>query len=319
MNIFDLLIVQPIFNLLLFIYNFVGDFGIAIIILTIIIRFCLLPMVRKQLRQTKLMREIQPELQRIKKQAKGDKMVESQQMMALYKEKGIKPMSSMLVLIVQLPIFMAVFWVIRNWDYYLDSFTYPFLQNFMNIPNIIAEHATPMLFGVVDLSQWPMHDGVIEWALVALALLAAGLQFFQTRQTTPTGDKKKKKKLKEYFAEAAAGKEVDQQEMTANMTRNMMYFFPILTFFIAMNLPGAVVLYYAVQAGVAVIQQHFILNRDKEDLEKIADEPVSKKRAKKAVEAEIVKRPAKEVKKVENKNKSSKSNGATVVRRIKAK
>jgi YidC/Oxa1 family membrane protein insertase len=314
MNIFDLLIVQPIFNLLLFIYNFVGDFGVAIIILTIIIRFLLLPMVRKQLRQTKLMREIQPELKRIKKQANGDRMVESQLMMALYKEKGIKPMSSILVLIVQLPIFMAVFWVIRNWDHYLDNFTYPILQGLMNIPQIIAEHTTPMLFGVVDLSQWPMHDGVIEWSLIALALLAAGLQFFQTRQVTPTGEKTKKKKLKEYFAEAAAGKEVDQQEMTANMTKNMMYFFPIMTFFIAMNLPGAVVLYYAVQAGVAVAQQHFILNRDRADLEKLADEP-SQKRAARAVEAEIVTRPAREV---VNKNKS-KSGGATVVRRIKAK
>jgi len=316
MNIFDLLIVQPIFNLLIFIYNFVGDFGIAIICLTIIIRFILLPLVRRQLRQTKLMREIQPELKRIKKQAKGDKMVESQMMMALYKEKGIKPMSSILVLIVQLPIFIAVFGVIRNWEFYLDNFTYPFLQNFMNIPNIIAEHATPMLFGVVDLSKWPMHDGVIEWALIALAVIAAALQFYQTRQTTPTVDKKNKKKFKEYMADAAAGKEVDQQEMTANMTKNMMYLFPIMTFFIAMSLPGAVVLYFAVQAGVAVIQQHFILNRDKEDLEKLADEKTND-RVKKATEAEIVKRPAKEI---VNKNKSkSKPGGTTVVRRIKAK
>ncbi|MDR3125569.1 MAG: YidC/Oxa1 family membrane protein insertase [Candidatus Nomurabacteria bacterium] len=314
MNIFDLLIVQPIFNLLLFIYNFVGDFGVAIIILTIIIRFLLLPMVRKQLRQTKLMRQIQPELKRIKKQANGDRMQESQLMMALYKEKGIKPMSSLMVLIVQLPIFMAVFWVIRNWDNYLDNFTYPFLQGFMNIPNIVAEHTTPLLFGVVDLSRWPLHDGVIEWALIVLALLAAGLQFFQTRQITPTGEKSKRKKLKEYFAEAAAGKEVDQSEMTANMTKNMMYFFPIMTFFIAINLPGAVVLYYAVQAGVAVVQQHFILNRDREELEKIADQP-SQKRLKNATEAEIITRPAREV---VNKNKA-KSGGATVVRRIKAK
>jgi membrane protein insertase, YidC/Oxa1 family, C-terminal domain len=314
MNIFDLLIVQPIFNLLLFIYNFVGDFGVAIILLTIAIRFLLLPMVKKQLHQTKLMREIQPELKRIKKQAKGDKMMESQMMMALYKEKGVKMSSSFLVLIVQLPVFMAVFGVIRNWDHYLESFTYPFLQNFMNIPNFIANPTTPKLFGLVDLSQWPIHDGVIEWALIFLALLAAGLQFYQTRQVTPTEDKTKKKKFKEYFAEAAAGKEVDQSEMTASMTKNMMYFFPIMTFFVAMSLPGAVVLYYAVQAGVAVFQQHFILNHNKKDLEKLANEP-NKKRAKNAVEAEIVKRPAREV----VKKSKSKSGGATVVRRIKAK
>jgi YidC/Oxa1 family membrane protein insertase len=315
MNIFDLIIVQPIFNLLLFIFNFVGDFGVAIIILTIIIRFLLLPLVRKQLRQTKLMRAIQPELKRIKKQAAGDRMVESQMMMALYKEKGIKPMSSLLVLIIQLPIFMAVFFVIRNWAHYLENYTYPFLDHFMNIPNLIANPHTPKLFGLVDLSQMPMHDGGIEWALVILALLAAGFQFFQTRQTTamnkPDGPKKK---LKDYFKDAAAGKEVDQSEMTANMTKNMMYFFPILTFVIAMNLPGAVVLYYAVQAGVAVVQQHFILKRDETELEAIADEP-GKNRAKKAIEAEIVTKPKKEV----IKKTKAKSGGTTVVRRIKAK
>jgi YidC/Oxa1 family membrane protein insertase len=268
-------------------------------------------MVKKQLHQTKMMRSIQPELKKIKKQAKGDKMVESQLMMALYKEKGIKPMSSILVLIIQLPIFMAVFFVIRNWNTYLDSYTYPFLNQFMNIPNMIAEHATPMLFGLVDLSQWPIHDGQPVWALIGIAVLAAGLQFYQTRQVTPTADGDKKKKFSEYFKEAAAGKEVDQSEMTAQMTKSMMYFFPIMTFFIAMNLPGAVVLYYAVQAGVAVVQQHFILNRDVEEMEEIADEP-NKKRVKNAVEAEIVTKPKKEV-------PTQKVAGATVVRRIKAK
>ncbi|MDR1196693.1 MAG: YidC/Oxa1 family membrane protein insertase [Candidatus Nomurabacteria bacterium] len=312
MNIFDLLIVQPVFNLLLFIYNFVGDFGVAIIILTIVIRFILLPMVRKQLHQTKLMRKIQPELKRIKKQAAGDKMVESQMMMALYKEKGIKPMSSILVLLVQLPIFMAVFFVIRNWAHYLENFTYPFLQGFMNIPDLIANPQTPMLFGVIDLSQWPISDGQIVWPLLILALIAAGLQFFQTRQTTPDSGGEKKK-MRDYFKDAAAGKEVDQSEMTANMTRNMMYFFPIMTFVIAVNLPGAVVLYYAVQAGVAVLQQHFILRRDVDEMESLADQP--SKRVKKAREAEIVVKPKREV---VNKG-AKKSGGTTVVRRIKAK
>jgi YidC/Oxa1 family membrane protein insertase len=313
MNIFDLIIVQPIFNLLLFIYNFVGDFGIAIIILTIIIRFLLLPLVRKQLRQTKLMRAIQPELKRIKKQAAGNKMMESQLMMALYKEKGIKPMSSILTLLIQLPIFMAVFFVIRNWTHYLENFTYPFLDHFMNIPNLIADPQTPMLFGLVDLSKLPTHDGLIEWPLIILALLAAGFQFFQSRQTMPTTTGKKKK-MKEYFKDAAAGKEVDQTEMTANMTKNMMYLFPILTFVIAMNLPGAVVLYYAVQAGVAVVQQHLILRKDQDELEALADQPNSK-RAKNAVEAEIITKPKKAM---ASKNKTQ-AGGATVVRRIKAK
>jgi YidC/Oxa1 family membrane protein insertase len=259
------------------------------------------------MRQTKAMRAVQPELKRIKKQAKGDRMVESQMTMALYKENGIKPMSSILTLLIQLPIFMAVFFVIRNWDYYLDNFTYEWLNQFMNIPQMIAEHAAPYLFGVVDLSHYMNLDDLSGFCLIGLGLMAAGLQFWQTRQTQPTTTSGEKKKMRDYFKDAAAGKEVDQSEMTAQMTRSMMYFFPIMTFVITMNLPGAVVLYYAVQAGVAVIQQHFILKRYKDDdLKKTTDKPSMVQRAQDARPAEIVKK------------NSRKQGGNTTVRRIKA-
>jgi len=309
MNIFDLIVVQPIFNLLLFIYNFVGDFGVAIIILTIIIRFALFPLVKKQMRQTKAMRAVQPEIKAIKKRTKGDRMAESQATMALYKKHGIKPMSSILTLLIQLPIFMAVFFVIRNWDHYLNNFTYEFLNGFMNIPTMIAEHAKPYLFGVVDLSQWPMGEDGLQWALVALAVFAAGLQFFQTRQLQPTKtDKKDKKKFREYMKDAAAGKDIDQSEMTQSMTSGMMYFMPIMMFVIAMNLPGAVVLYYATQAAVAVGQQYFLLKSGKEP------EPTAKESAQKSTATRVKNaRPAEIVK-----NNSKKQGGTTVVRRIKA-
>ena len=91
MNIFDRLLTQPIFNLLALIYNFVADFGVAIIIMTILVRLLLWPLVKKQLHQTKLMRAIQPELKQIKKKTKGNRMLESQMMMELYRERGIKP------------------------------------------------------------------------------------------------------------------------------------------------------------------------------------------------------------------------------------
>lgn len=312
MNIFDLIVVQPIFNLLLFIFNFVGDFGVAIIVLTIIIRFALLPLVKKQMRQTKAMREIQPELKSIKRRAKGDRMIESQMTMALYKEKGIKPMSSILTLIIQLPIFMAVFFVIRNWDYYLDNFTYVFMNQFMNIPSIIESHAAPYLFGVIDLSQWPMGESGLQWPLVIMALIAAGLQFLQTRQTqaqTSSNKNGEKKKMSDYFKEAAEGKEVDQNEMTAQMTQSMMYFFPIMTFVIAMNLPGAVVLYYATQAAVAVVQQHFLLKDSKKESETPSSNSANKTTAKRLQDA----KPAEIIKK-----NSKKQGGTTVVRRVKA-
>ena len=89
MNLFDLLITQPIFNLLLTIYNFVGDFGISIIVFTVIVKFLMWPITKGQLHQTKVMRKIQPELKKIKRNAKGNKQVESLQMMELYKKNNI--------------------------------------------------------------------------------------------------------------------------------------------------------------------------------------------------------------------------------------
>ncbi len=93
MDIFNILVVQPIFNALLLIYAFIGDFGLSIILFTILVRLALWPLIKKQLHQTKLMRKVQPDLKKIKARTKGNKQLEAQLMMELYREKGIKPFS----------------------------------------------------------------------------------------------------------------------------------------------------------------------------------------------------------------------------------
>jgi YidC/Oxa1 family membrane protein insertase len=95
-NIFELVVVQPIFNLLMGLYALVPgrDFGVAIIIFTIIVRFALYPLTRSMLHQSKAMRKLQPELARIKKQTKGNKQAESVAMMELYKKHGVSPFRS---------------------------------------------------------------------------------------------------------------------------------------------------------------------------------------------------------------------------------
>src|SRR5690349_20320686 len=115
MNFFDIILVQPIFNILVVIYGLVPgqDFGVALILFTIIVRLLMWPLVKKQLRQTKVMRELQPELAKIKARAKGNRQLESQLMLELYKEKGVNPFSSIGTLLLQLPIFIALFAVVR--------------------------------------------------------------------------------------------------------------------------------------------------------------------------------------------------------------
>lgn len=321
MSLFDRILTQPILNLLAFIYNFIGDFGLSIVIVTILIRFLLWPLVEKQLHQSKAMREIQPELKRIKKKANGNRMLESTMMMELYREKNIKPFSSMLVMLIQLPILIAFYRVIQilaGGAYNATNgtnaaeFIYPFLEHFGRIPELIGgQHL--MLFGVIDMAK----TAGAYWPSMIIAVLAGLLQFYQSKQIMPdTGDSKK---LRDMFKDASKGKEVDQSDMMAATSRNMIYFMPIMTVMIALALPGAVVLYYATTSLIAIIQQHFILSKSSEEMDTLTDSKSESKaktdaREKNAHEAVVVRKKVKP-----NKTKTEASSGKTVVRRIKAK
>ena len=102
-------IVQPIINLLVLIYALIPghNFGLAVIIFTIIVRLLMWPLVKKQLHHTKAMRDLQPEVKKVKLAAKGDRQKESKLLMELYKERQINPVASIGILIVQLPILIG--------------------------------------------------------------------------------------------------------------------------------------------------------------------------------------------------------------------
>lgn len=299
MNIFDLLIVQPIFNLLALIYGLLpgSDFGIALIIFTILVRLAMWPLIKKQLHQTKVQREIQPELKRIKQQAKGNKQLEGQMMLELYREKGINPFSSIGTLFLQLPIFIALFSVIRiitEHPEQIQAYTYGFIERLGPIQAIVSspDHSfNESLLGVVNLSQTAIHEGTIYWPIMLLAVAAAVLQYIQTRQIMPRPTEKKR--LRDLMAESANGKDVDQAEVSAIMTQRMNMFFPALTFMIMVYLPGAIALYTVVGSVVAIIQQRIILGQDVSEMEQLAGSTSSKQQKAKertdaAVEAEIV-------------------------------
>ena len=305
MNIFDLLIVQPIFNLLLGLYSFIGDFGVALIVFTIIVRFALLPLVKKQLHQVRKMRKLQPQLAIIKKNAKGNRQVESMQMMDLYKKHGVSPFRSIGILLIQLPIFIALYQVILIFTSQrerIEQFTYGFMQSFEPVKELVKnpELFNETLFGVIDLTSTAFNSNGVDFFLVLLAILAAVTQYIMSKQTMP--QEPSKKRLRDILAEAADGKQADQSEMNAVVMGKMMKFLPFLMLVIMLSLPGALALYYVASNVVAVIQQHFILKKDVEEMEEIASEPVkapgkkatAKARAKLATEANVTKIKAKD-------------------------
>ena len=115
-NILITIFVQPILNLLFLIYGLIPghDFGIAVIILTAIIRFALWPLTAKQLHGQKKMQALAPEIAKLKKQAAGDKQKESQLLMELYKEKEISPFSACLPALLQFPFLIALYFVFQK-------------------------------------------------------------------------------------------------------------------------------------------------------------------------------------------------------------
>src|ERR1700728_1954683 len=113
---FTTIIVQPIFNLLVLVYAILPghNFGLALIIFTVVIRILLWPLVRKQLHQTKVMRKLQPQMKEVKKAAKGNKQKESQLLMELYKEQGVNPLGTLPTLVVQFIVLIGLYSGLRK-------------------------------------------------------------------------------------------------------------------------------------------------------------------------------------------------------------
>lgn len=320
MNIFDVLIVQPIFNLLIALYAIVpgGDFGISVILFTILLRFALYPLVKKQLHQVKAMRRLQPELERIKAKTKKNKQAQAMQMMELYKKHGVSPFRSIGILLIQLPIFIALYHVIQIFTMHRDKveqFTYGFLEQIPAVQEIIKhpEQFNEKLLGVVDLTKHAFYQNNVDIFLVLLAIVAAVTQYIMSKQTMPQVENKKR--LRDILSEASDGKEADQSEINNLVMAKMIKVLPFFMLFIMLSLPGALALYYAVSNIVAVIQQHYILKQDEHELEEIASHPdkkptgkkaTAKARSKQASEATVTKIVASDSKPAKKKSKKTK-------------
>ena len=276
MNIFELLIVQPIFNLLLGLYSLIpgGDFGVSVILFTIIVRIALYPFLKKQLHQTTMMKKLQPELKKIKTRTKGNRQAEGAAMMELYKQHGVSPFRSIGILIIQLPIFIALYQVIRIFTEHrneIEKFTYSFMQHLPAVHNLIIHPGqfNEKLFGAVDLTNSAFTAHHIDIFLIILALVAAAAQYFMTKQTLPKSDSKKS--IRQIMAEAANGSKANQSEINGAMMSKMSGILPIFMFFVMVSLPGALALYYATSNIVAVLQQGYLLRGDEEEMEEIVD------------------------------------------------
>ena len=337
-NFIDIIIVRPIVNIQFMIFNLVHDFGLAIIIFAILVKICMLPLTKRQLMQTRLMRKIQPELTQIRKNCNGNKQLESIQTMDLYKRYNIKPFASILTLLIQLPIFIAVFSAIRviatplpadnlsNRAYeivayegseirMLEEKQQAYLADLSNNDIPVEEKAEydfhPSLFGVIDLTARAsdvINPARFSWSAVfmlVISVAAAVAQYFATKQQMPSGKSEKSKKFRDLLRDAKEGKDIDDSDVSAMSTAQMGKMMPLMMFIIMINLHGALAFYYFLTNVLTIVQQKLIFAKARDEMDNNTDKAMLKE-LKKTESGRKMRGKIKEAEVVENKKTGTK-------------
>ncbi len=246
-HVLNSIFVQPLLNILFLIYGLIPfhDFGVAVIILTAIIRFAVWPLTAKQLHGQKKMQALAPDIAKVKKEAAGDKQKESRMLMELYKEKEISPFSACLPALLQFPFLIALYFVFQqsthNFEHIATQLYTP-IQNLSYIQTLIHNPASynPTLLGFLNMAK----------PSIALALIAGVTQYIQVKMIAPK-------------------KDPNNKDPQAQATQMMNYTFPALTVFIAWSLPAALPLYWTVTNLISIGQQSLIMREEVEQMEEL--------------------------------------------------
>lgn len=219
---------EPIYNLLVFLTNYVpgGNIGLSIILVTVIIKVILYPLTKKFIHTQIKMKQVQPELMAVQKQYKDNRQKIGEETLRIYKEYGLNPFSGILLMIIQIPILFAIFKVFRDGI----PFKQEHLYSFVNIPESVST-----VFLGMDL----LERGVL------LAIIVGIAQFFYMKLLAPKSD------------EPAQGPELAQK-----MQKNMRIFMPVFTGVIALSFPAALALYWLVNTLFSIGQEYFVRRED---------------------------------------------------------
>ncbi len=234
-NIYTVVLFQPIWNLLVWLYNNIpgSDIGLAIVALTIIIRIILWPFQQSALKSQKALQDIQPKLKELQQQHKEDKQALTKATMELYQREKVSPFSSCLPLLIQFPFLIALYQVLSAG---LTSANFSLLYPFVANPGSID----PTMFNLVNLAK----------PSIPLAVVAGIAQFFQTKML-PTAPKA--------TPPPGAGAGAKDEDQLARVNKQMLYIMPVFTVFIGASLPGGLTLYWLVTTLAAIFQQWLFL------------------------------------------------------------
>ena len=252
-TIFNAVLYQPLLNGLILLYEYLPghDFGIAIIVLTILIKFILYPLGVQGVKSQKILSSLQPEIKEIQEKYKDNKEEQTKRLMELYKEKKVNPFSGCLPLLIQLPILIALYRVF--WRGFQLEQTNHLLYSF--VPHLSKINTS--FLGIIDIGKGLIGTIKINgaeqmnfyWPALPLIILAGILQFIQIKMiSSKTKNNKNNKKQKPGFS--------------AQIQKQMQYFMPAFTIIILFRLPSAIGLYWIVITLFTIAQQYFIFKQE---------------------------------------------------------
>ena len=254
--LFNLIFTFPIFNGLVVLYHLFGDFGLSIVVLTLIIKLVLFPLTLQQLKSMKANQALQPLMQDIRKKYANDQQAQMQATQALYKEYGVNPISGCLPLVIQLPVLYGLYYalstVVRTSSLRdVNAHIYPFISHFTKFPDLTfrwfqwLSFLNP-LFHLGWSWTFPLNAPDPSHVLPIIAGLAT---FVQLRMSQPNAAA---------AASSKASAKPGQPDPTAQTMKTMQYIMPLFTVFIGWTFPAGLALYWTISSLFQAMQQYFV-------------------------------------------------------------
>ncbi|MEK7090321.1 MAG: YidC/Oxa1 family membrane protein insertase [Patescibacteria group bacterium] len=230
-TIYNEILFKPLFNALVFLTSVVpfADLGVAVVILTVIVRFVIFPFTHKSIKTQAKMREIEPELKKIRSETNGKQEEQARRTMELYKRHGVSPFSGCLLLLIQLPILIALYQLFIKDISASLSLLYPFVSP--------PEGIRFMFLGLVDMTK----------SSIPMAVIAALSQYFQMRLAMPSKTIEQKAESRSF-----------QNDFQKMFSQQAAYIFPVIILIISLKFPAAVALYWTTSNIFASVHEYIV-------------------------------------------------------------
>lgn len=225
MNVWELIIQQPLTNVLIVVAHYFGDnFGVAIILLTVLVNLALLPLTLSQIRSSKRMQDLQPKLAEIQKKYGKDRQKLAQEQMKIYKESGIKPAGCLLPMIIQMPVWFALYQSIM-----LALAAVP--EGLLNLARFL--YPWPVVFSSLPLNPYFLGMNLAQPNFVLAILVGASMWIQQKMSATPSDDPR-----------------------SAASSQMMTWMMPLLFAFLALSFPSGLSLYWIASSLIRIVLQY---------------------------------------------------------------